>query len=46
MLSAVWTHKNKPELIDLPFNRTKTYDELEKLKEEVRSKSYRETCFA
>ena len=46
MLSAVWTHKNKPELIDLPFNRTKTCDELEKFKEEVRSKDYRETCFA
>ena len=46
MLSAVWTHKNKPELIDLPFNRAKTCDELEKFKEEIRSKDYRETCFA
>ena len=25
MLGAIWTHQNKPELIDLPFSCDETY---------------------
>lgn len=51
MFGAIWTHLNKPELIDLPFNQSDKLatpdsngDYSERIAE--RAKSYRETSFA
>lgn len=50
MLGAVWTHHNKPELIDLPFNEKRCCvapdiaEDTSKTRTE-KKKSYIETCF-
>lgn len=34
MLGAIWTHQNKPELIDLPFSCDETYNSIKENKNE------------